>query len=251
VTARGAVFVGNDVVDLANPRTQGRASDARFLARVFTADEQAAIHATGGSDVELWSRWAAKEAGFKSLSKVIGAQPAFLHRAFEVVWSDAAEPGDDVIAGAGPEGVVVRVGTVRHADHVAQVSVRMRPGAVDALAVCTAAGRADGIDIHRRVERLLDPAGCWSGPLEELMPRFSEREADAVRTLESAAVRLGARADVARMLGVTEERVEIVCAPGPSSRRPPRVLLDGCGAAADISLSHDGGWIAWAIWVGA
>lgn len=247
----GSIFVGNDVVDLANPRTQGRASDARFVARVFTEDEQAAIHATGGSDVELWSRWAAKEAGFKSISKVIGAQPGFLHRAFEVVWSEAVEAHDEVVAGAGPEGVVVRVGTVEHADRLAHVSVRLRPGAVDAVAVCTPSGSADGIDVHRRVERLLDPASSWSGPLEELMPRFSEREADAVRTLESAAVRLGAREDVARMLGVTEERVEIVCAPGPSSRRPPRVLLDGCGAAADISLSHDGGWIAWAIWVGA
>jgi phosphopantetheinyl transferase (holo-ACP synthase) len=244
-----SVFVGNDVVDLANPRTQGRASDARFLARVFNSAEQEAIHATGGSDVELWSRWAAKEAGFKSISKVIGAQPAFLHRAFEVVWSDAVEPGDGVVASAGPEGVVVRVGTVRHADHVAQTSVRMRPGAIDAVAVCSPTDAAGGVEIHRRVERLLDPVGCWYGSLEELMPRFSEREADAVRRLESAAVRLGARADVARMLGVTEERIEIVCAPGPSTQRPPRVLLDGCDAAADVSLSHDGGWIAWAIWV--
>jgi hypothetical protein len=29
------------------------------------------------------------------------------------------------------------------------------------------------------------------------------------------------------------------------------VLIDGCGARADVSLSHDGGWIAWAIWVDA
>jgi phosphopantetheine--protein transferase-like protein len=248
---RGSVFVGNDVVDLANPRTQGRASDARFLARVFTAAEQEAIHATGGSDVEIWSRWAAKEAGFKSISKVIGAQPAFLHRAFEVAWSDAVEPSDEAAASAGPEAVVVRLGTVRHADHVAQVSVRMRPGAIDAVAVCTPEDAAGEVQIQRRVERLLDPGGCWRGSLEELLARFSEREADAVRTLESAAVRLGARADVARMLGVTEERIEIVCAPGPSTQRPPRVLLDGCGAAADVSLSHDGGWIAWAIWVEA
>jgi hypothetical protein len=219
------------------------------MARVFTADEREAIHASGGSDVELWSRWAAKEAGFKSISKAIGAQPAFLHRAFEVVWSDAMQANDDGVAGAGPEGVVVRAGTVEHADRVARVSVRLRLGAVDAVAVCAPSVGDDEIDVHRRVERLLAPGTVWSGPLEELLPRFSEREADAVRTLESAAVRLGAREDVARMLGVTEKRVEIVCEPGPSSRRPPRVLVDGCPAAADLSLSHDGGWIAWAIWV--
>jgi phosphopantetheine--protein transferase-like protein len=251
VTARTSVYVGNDVVDLANPRTRGRASDARFLARVFTPVEQEAIHATGGSDVELWSRWAAKEAGYKSISKVIGAQPAFLHRAFEVTWSDAREPGLEVVAHAGPEGVVVRMGTVEHAGHVAHVSVRLRPGAIDAVAVCAPTDALAAVEIHRRVERLLDPAGRWYGSLDELMPRFSDREADAVRTLESAAVRLGARADAAGLLGVTEERIEIVCAPGPTTQRPPRVLLDGCVAAADLSLSHDGGWIAWAIWVEA
>jgi phosphopantetheine--protein transferase-like protein len=249
MSAADVVFVGNDVVDLANPRTRGRASDARFMARVFTDDEQDAIRATGGSDVELWSRWAAKEAAFKSISKVIGAQPAFLHRAFQVRWSHTTDASDEVVSRAGLQGVVVRVGAVEHADRVSHVSVRLRPGAVDGVAVCKPSGGADGDLVYRRVERLLDPASCWSGTLEELMPRFTEREAEAVRTLESAAVRLGARADVARMLGVTERRVEIVCAPGPSSRRPPRVLLDGCGAAVDLSLSHDGGWIAWAIWV--
>jgi hypothetical protein len=47
---------------------------------------------------------------------------------------------------------------------------------------------------------------------------------------------------------VDEARVEIVCAPGPASQRPPRVLLDGRDAEADVSLSHDGRWIAWALW---
>jgi hypothetical protein len=156
-----------------------------------------------------------------------------------------------VVADARPESVVVRIGTVEHAGHVAKVSVRQQPGAIDSVAVCGPAESLAGVQIHRRVERLLDPAARWYGSLEELMPRFSDREADAVRTRESAAVRLGARADAAGLLGVTEERIEIVCAPGPTTQRPPRVLLDGCVAAADLSLSHDGGWIAWAIWVEA
>jgi hypothetical protein len=104
--------------------------------------------------------------------------------------------------------------------------------------------------VRRRVARLVDPTSRWNGSLEDLMGRFTDREADAVRSVESAAVRLGAREDVARLLGVSEQRVEIVCDPGPAGRRPPRVLLDGSAATADVSLSHDGGWIAWAIWVG-
>ena len=81
------------------------------------------------------------------------------------------------------------------------------------------------------------------------MPHFTDRERDAVYSRESAAVRVGARGDLATLLGVSEERIEIVCSPGPTSQRPPRVLLDGEQAEADVSLSHDGSWIAWATWV--
>jgi len=239
-----SVFVGNDVVDLATPRTTGRASDARFLARVFDADEQASIHAAADADVELWSCWAAKEAGFKAISKRLGGQPSFFHKSFAVRWSAGAvvDVPRDV-----PDEVLVREGTVRHADHVARVSVRRRPGVVHAVAVLG----ADETDlvVRRRLVRLDDPEGRWRGPLEELMRLLTDREADAVRSLESAAVRLGAREDLAALLHVAEGRVEIVCDPGPPTRRPPRVLLDGGAARADVSLSHDGEWIAWAIWV--
>jgi hypothetical protein len=83
--------------------------------------------------------------------------------------------------------------------------------------------------------------------VEELRGRFTERELDAVYSLQSAAVRLGARADLARALDVEERRLEIVCDPGPTSQRPPRVMLDGARARADVSLSHDGRWIAWVL----
>ncbi len=240
------VYVGNDVVDLANPRTEGRGSDDRFIARVFDDEERAAIRAEGGSDVELWSRWAAKEASFKAISKVIGVQPAFLHRMFKVTWSDepACDTGQD-----DPEEALVREGAVWHGDHRADVAVRLRPGAVHAVALC--GPHPESVTVRRRVARLVDSGSRWSGPLEDLMSRFSEREADTVRSVESAAVRLGAREDAARLLGVAEERVEIVCDPGPPSRRPPRILVDGSVAHADVSLSHDGGWIAWAISLGA
>lgn len=241
------VFVGNDVVDLANPRTEGRGSDDRFIARVFDDAEQEAIREEGGSDVELWSRWAAKEAAFKAISKVIGVQPAFLHRTFKVEWSNGVARD---AASDDPEDELVRVGAVRHGDHVAHVTVRLRPGAVHAVALCAPHWAPASMTVRCRVARLIDPTSRWSGSLEELIGRFSQREADAVRSVESAAVRLGAREEVARLLGVAEERVEIVCDPGPASRRPPRVLLDGSAAPADVSLSHDGGWIAWAIWVG-
>jgi len=232
------VFVGNDVVDLTNPRTEGRGSDERFVGRVFDADEQAAIRAAGASDLELWSRWAAKEAGFKAISKALGAPPAFVHRSFKVAWTESRDAAEGV----------VRVGTVRYYDHVARVTVEVWPGSVHAVAECPERVGED-VHIERRVATLENPGSRWAGPLEELRRALTEREADAVYSRESAAVRIGARADLAERLGVNEQRLEIVCAPGPASQRPPRVLLDGQDAPADVSLSHDGRWIAWAIWV--
>jgi hypothetical protein len=60
-------------------------------------------------------------------------------------------------------------------------------------------------------------------------------------------VRLESRAHLASELAVAEERLEIVSAGGRTGRVPPAVLLDGLPAAVDLSLSHHGYWIAWAL----
>lgn len=232
------VFVGNDVVDLTNSRTEGRALDDRFIGRVFDDEEQEGIRLAGASDLEIWCRWAAKEAGFKAISKRLGSPPPFIHRKFKVVWSSRYDRTEGV----------VREGSVRYAELVAEVSVELSPGAVHAVATCAADAIRVG-RVERRIALISSPGAPWSRSLEELMGSFSEREADAVYSLHSAAVRIGARAELADRLGVDEERVEIVCSPGPTSQRPPMVLLDGGPSQADVSLSHDGRWIAWATWV--
>jgi phosphopantetheinyl transferase (holo-ACP synthase) len=238
------VCVGNDVVDLENPRTRGKASDERFVRRVFDEVEHEAIRAADDPDLELWARWAAKEAGFKTISKLIGSPPAFVHKAFKVSWSSSPdeEPGE-------AEGVIRR-GAVRYHEHEAWVRVALEPGNVHAVAFAAPAGGARDVRVDPHVACLDTPECAWSRPLEELMPMFTEREADAVYSRSSAAVRVGARGDLAFLLGVTEDRIEIVCSPGSTSQRPPRVLLDGRPTQADVSLSHDGRWIAWAVWVG-
>jgi hypothetical protein len=106
----------------------------------------------------------------------------------------------------------------------------------------------DDIRLHPSVVQLDAPDSPWSGALEALRERFTERELDAVYSRQSAAVRLGARAELAATLPVDEKRLQIVCDPGPTSQRPPRVLLDGTPTEADVSLSHDGRWLAWVLW---
>jgi len=236
------IFVGNDVVDLGESRTEGRASDDRFVERVFDPEERVAIRAAADADLELWAHWAAKETGFKVISKLIGAPPPFAHRAFKVEWTESLVPE------ASEEGAVFREGRVTYGEHQARVSVMLCPGAVHAMGFGVPEGGLEQPELHWRVGPLDSAHGPWAGPLEELEGRLSERERDSVYSRRSAAVRLGARADLARALGVGEERLEIVCDPGTTGKRPPRVLLDGERAAADVSLSHDARWIAWVIW---
>lgn len=230
-----AAYVGNDVVDLTESRTEGRATDERFVDRVFAPEEREAIADSGFSDLELWSRWAAKETGFKIASKLLGEPPPFVHRAFVVEWVDE-----------GPENIIRR-GTVRYQGLSAHVTVALLEGAIHCFGFGASGEDPVSTRLEPRVERLDAPGSVWLGSLEELEGRFSEAELDAVHSRPSAAVRLGARTHLADRLGIAEERIEIVCDPGPPTRRPPRVFVDGCCAPTDVSLSHDGRWIAWVI----
>jgi phosphopantetheinyl transferase (holo-ACP synthase) len=238
-----SIVVGNDVVDLAQPRTQGRSSDERFVARVLAPAEAAAVRRAADPDLELWCRWAAKEAGYKVVSKLIGAPPPFVHRAFEPVWEEGR-----AVAPMAAEPEVVRRGVVRYAERTVPVTVEHVGSTLHAVAHAAREGHPGRVSVVPHVASLDETDVAWAASREELTSRLTPREADAVYSLASAAVRVGARGELAALMRVDEARVEIVCAPGPASQRPPRVLLDGRDAEADVSLSHDGRWIAWALW---
>lgn len=232
-----SLIVGNDVVDIASPRTQGKSAEKRFLDRILDPTEQAYVAAALEPDLELWCLWAAKESCYKVASKVRGEPPVFEHAAFAMRWDE----GDDH---EGP-GSSVRAGTVSWQDLACPVLVSVQPGRVHAVAHTGSHARfPDSIAVAAEE---LDASGApWADELEVLLRRFTQREADAVHSRASAAVRLGARAALAEALNIEEARLEIVCSPGARGRRPPRLLLDGEAIAVDLSLSHDGAWIAWA-----
>lgn len=238
------VVVGNDVVDLDEPRTHGRASDERFVRRVFDDAERATISEAEDPDLELWAHWAGKEAGFKIISKLIGAPPPFAHRAFKVRWTDGVG-----VTTSPPTRAWFREGWVTYEEHAARISVAHCPGSMHAIGFGVSSDHGLAPVLRPHLALLDSPLSLWAGSLETLRSRFTPRELDAVYSRHSAAVRLGARSALAAALGVHEERLEIVCDPGPTSQRPPRVLLDGRRGKIDVSLSHDGRWIAWLLWI--
>jgi len=229
------IVVGNDVVDLSDPRCRGRSESRRFLARVYTAAETARIRGSDAPDRTLWLLWAAKEAAFKVVSKVAGEPPPFVHAAFDVS-----------VSGSGQTPVR---GHVTHFDRRVPFVAELGPGWIHLVAWWDGAASVDPPPELRwslsRVDEVLP--GAQPDQLQAILEkRFTKRERPAVHSMASAAVRMAARDGVAAELGAEAGDLEIVCQGGAVGRTPPRLYVRGTPARTDVSLSHHGELVGWA-----
>jgi phosphopantetheine--protein transferase-like protein len=208
--------VGNDVVDLKEPENRGKSGDDRFLDRVFTAVEQARIAGAQSPDTLLWSLWAAKEAAYKAVS---GGDPSVcsIPRRYHFILEDGDASGT-INAAAGPESRLAgRVITPRG-------EVALRITVTDDYVHAVAAGSESVLaGIIQRVDRM-DVAEDAGG--------------------ESAFVRGQLLREIACRLGCPVADLAVL--KEPSGSDAPRVFLRGRPIAANISLSHDGRFAAFA-----
>lgn len=223
------VLVGNDVVDLGHPRTQGKAGHARFVERVFTEQEAASISGHADPDRRLWTLWAAKEAAYKVVSRLEDTPPVFAHRSFSVDLSA------DSAGSVGFEGVSLPFVVV--ADTPSYLHVVAWNGApAGSLPTWIHAGCAT-------------PAPADIPSLEELpeflSAHFSALEASRIQRVESALARLYAKRAIAEHMGIPAEQVLILTAGGAEGRTPPEVEVVGSPTRVALSLSHDGSHVAW------
>lgn len=230
------MLIGNDLIDIRTREARGKASDGRFIARVFTQGEAACIESSSDPDHTLWILWAGKEAAYKIAKKL---QPAtiFAHAAYEVTPA-AHEPARDrqpterfrghvhIRGMQGLEGISFPVEWEVTASFVHCVAIE---SAADAPHVWSK------VASHEELERA-------SYPYEP-----SEREMVSVRSAESIAVRRLAR-ELARESGLGD--VEIVRERSGATFGPPRLFPAGGTAPLagwDLSLSHDGYFAAAAL----
>ncbi|MBU0993473.1 MAG: 4'-phosphopantetheinyl transferase superfamily protein [Proteobacteria bacterium] len=61
---------GNDIIDLSSPHTQGKSKDRRYVKRILTSEEQDVVYRSVKPDKILWAFWAAKETAYKAVSKL-------------------------------------------------------------------------------------------------------------------------------------------------------------------------------------
>ena len=209
--------VGNDVVDLKEPANRGKSGDDRFLDRVFTAEERELIAGARSPDTLLWSLWAAKEAAYKAVS---GGDPSVcsIPRRYRVLL-DGGEASGTFDAAQGSEGRLAgRVITPRG-------EVALRITVTDDYVHAVAAGSESVLaGIIQRVDRVdcAEDAGDESA--------FVRRQ-----LLREIACRLDC--PVADLAVLKEQ-------PGSDA---PSVFLRGRPLAANISLSHDGRFAAFAL----
>lgn len=205
-------FIGNDIVDLTDPGNIGKSRDNRFLQRVFTSAERECISAAAAPDVMLWTLWAAKETAYKIASKA-DLLAVFTPRLYPVVLSpDDYEP--------------TRSGVVYSPQGPVAIRVSITPDYLH----CIGATQLSGILDHV----------LWD--TERLSPAKEGGDPDP-----SAAVRRIAGRRLAALLDVPAVDIDIRRFQDMDRWTPPTTYVEGQPARFDLSLSHDGDFVAYAL----
>jgi phosphopantetheine--protein transferase-like protein len=225
-------WIGNDIVDLAEPGVAGKERDRRFMHRVFTPSERAHILDSAAPTIALWKTWAAKETAYKIAAK-LRERVVFAHRAFEVEI----------------EGWSGRVARVRFEDLDIRVRWELARDYVHCIGQLAGSARPEGVAWPARWS---DGARDWrrlfAGILHEgqaLDGQLTIAEQASVHSTASERARLLARRLVERW---DVHGAEIVRLWRSWGWGPPVVAREGAPLTAfDVSLSHDGRFVAAAV----
>jgi phosphopantetheine--protein transferase-like protein len=224
-------WIGNDIVDLAEPGVACKERDRRFMDRVFTPAERAHILEHAAPTIALWKTWAAKETAYKIAAK-LREGVVFAHRAFEVEtdgWSGR-------LARVRFEDLDIRVRWELARDYVHCIGHLARERAVGAA--WTAQGGDGGRDWRRLFAGILHEGQAMHG-------RLTTAEQASVHSTASERARLLARRLMERWDVRGAEIVRLWRSWGWS---PPVVAQEGAPLTAfDVSLSHDGRFVAAAV----
>ncbi|MFW6084532.1 MAG: 4'-phosphopantetheinyl transferase superfamily protein [Gemmatimonadota bacterium] len=211
--------VGNDVVDLRDPDNQPSAIHPRFDERVFRDRELRRLDELDAPAAHRlrWTMWAAKESAYKYIAQ---RKPGTPFRPGQMTVHPAAAPPGR------------RAARVEWAGGEVEVRIDSRPDRVHAATVAD-----DGSAPICALRRI---AGATS---PEADAPFPEADPHAL----SAATRVLAARTVARLLGLRAPEIRIAAPPAGARPVAPRALRAGETLPVELSLSHDGAWIACAV----
>lgn len=200
-------YVGNDVVDLREPANTGKSQDSRFLKKILTDVEMEFVKNAGNSDEALWSFWACKETAYKVIKKTF-PDVAFLPRRWPVTFDKSKSKKSDGLVKVPDKGDIY-IHLFSNPDYIHCVGVD-ELSALDKI-ICD-------------VENL--PAG---------------------KTDPSLFSRLCLAQSLAKRFSLNLHQIKIKRTRTKGELQPPRVYIDGRKTDIDISLSHDGCFVAYAV----
>jgi phosphopantetheine--protein transferase-like protein len=211
------MHLGNDIVDLTDRIAQGQGQDLRFIKRVFSASEQEFIQ-QHPDDTRLrivWALWAAKEAAYKACKKQ-DTDISFSPREFQVQ-------------------IDTVIDKLQFKDRILFLEWQHHPDWIHCVALLS----NQKIPIEKHCASLLD----WEKNYCSI-PELSEQEALSIYSEESRQVRRYAKTLLAQKTPYSD--LEIIRTPqAPQGFGPPQLYLAHQRLPhADISLSHDGQWLA-------
>jgi len=197
--------------------------------RVFEANERLRVEAASEVRLSQWSHWAAKEAGFKAVSKALQRPPVFEHRHF------VAHLSDDLAHGV-----------VHYAEWEMAIRIEHSETSIHALA-WAGAHQADAIGrtLSGRGEIEVTP-DSRNRVSSEAAALLTPSELATIQHDGSAWCRIHARRALANRLGRPESLIRILGDPESPGRAPARLLIEGETSPPDLTLSHHGHWVAWA-----
>ena len=200
-------YVGNDVVDLREPANAGKSGNLRFLKKIITNAEIEFVHNAENPDATLWSHWACKETAYKVIKKKFPAA-AFLPRQWQVVLNKTKSKYS--------EGEVIIPG---------KGSVHIRLDSNFRYVHCV------GSDSITALDKLI-----WSVVV------LPEKE----KNNPSLFLRYCLGQSLAKHYSLNSNRIKIRRTRKNGELQPPRVYVNGSETEIDISLSHDGRFVAYA-----
>jgi phosphopantetheinyl transferase (holo-ACP synthase) len=216
-------LVGNDVVDLLGKGNVGKYEDWRFIERVFSSNEQKMIFNHSYPDAMLWALWGGKEAAYK-VEKKFSPKVNFVPSAYAVNLYGGCKHSEEKRKLS--KSVVYFTGTVETPKRCINIEIMVTSDFINCLGVYG------------------EPQG--GKPIIWEIDDIYQKQQTGNCNDESLLVREAARKSLASYLNCNPERIEIRRKQKMSNLGPPFVYFDGKPAEIDVTLSHDGRYVAYA-----
>lgn len=201
-------------MDLAHPQAIARFEDHRFVSRVLTLTEQEKLRSSSFPNQCLWSFWAAKESAYKAISRsfpLVSSSP----KQYEVFMEDIRSPS-------------IFHGRVTTPKTPVQIRGTIDPDYVHCLGVTGKETDVQTIEIG-------------------IYPIFKDKRGDIILPeQESLFVRERAKDRIAAYLKTDVSQIQIRRKIIANQPGPPEVFVQGEKIPINISLSHDGRFVAFA-----